>query len=324
MSLSNLFDILWRVLRGDIGGIDFVAIYSALGAVLWAFLLFKAFLQEGLQIASGRGTELPKILVKYLFVAAMFAVWPMAANRIFWAIKWLASIFFPSVDQLLDTLTQSMAIMGGSEQAGSNSEGLVSTVLGVLYNFTIGSLLTGIGIVVLFLCYALIMINIAGSITILLMNLVIGPVFFALAFDREFRSHAMHWFAAVLSYFMLIPLYGAALYVAAAIAGAAIPMSLFGLPSGSQMAAQLFGPLLAVGVVFSTNKVINALVGGAAGSGLGSMALGAVGASVSMLPGGALVRSTAVARQAAVNSTVNTTKSVSSKLSSTARSAINK
>jgi hypothetical protein len=324
MNISDLLDILWQVLRGNLGGIDFVAVYSALGAVLWAFLLFKVFLQEGLQIASGHGTELPRILVKYLFVAAMFAVWPTAANRLFWALQWLASFFFPNMDQLLTTLTKSMTIMGGGEQAGSNSEGLVSSVLGTLYNFTLGSLLTGIGIVVLFLCYALIMINIAGTITILAMNLVIGPVFFALAFDREFRSYALHWFAAVLSYFMLIPLYGAALYIAAAIAGAAIPTNLFGLPSGAQMAAQLIGPLMAVGVVFSTNKVINALVGGAAGSGLGSMALGVAGIGISTLPGGAMIRSTAVASQSAVSAVVSATKTVSSKISSTARAALGK
>ena len=141
--------------------------------------------------------------------------------------------------------------------------------MALLYNFTLGSLFVVIGTIVLFLCYALILINIAGSLTILAMNLVLGPVFFALAFDRDFRSHALHWFAAVLSYFMLIPLYGAALTVAAAIAGAAVPANLFGMPSSAQIAAQLIGPLMSVGVVFSTNKIVNALVGGACGIGTG-------------------------------------------------------
>ena len=121
-----------------------------------------------------------------------------------------------------------------------------------------------IGMIALFLCYALILINIAGSLTILAMNLVLGPVFFALSFDRDFRGHAQHWFAAVLSYFMLIPLYGAALTVAATIAGAAVPANLFGMPSSAQVMAQVIGPFMSVGVVFSTNKIVNALVGGAA------------------------------------------------------------
>ena len=212
MNLSDLLTTLWSALRGNIGGgHDFVVVYTALGAILWAFLLFKIFLQEGIQVATGHGTELPKILVKYLFVAAMFAVWPQAANSIFSAIKTLATMFYPSLNGLLDTMAGSMNVMGGGQQAASNSQGLVSTVLGTVYNFTIGSLFVGIGTIILFLCYALIMINIAGSLTILAMNLVLGPVFFALAFDRDFRSHAQHWFAAVLSYFMLIPLYGAAL-----------------------------------------------------------------------------------------------------------------
>jgi hypothetical protein len=325
MNLSDLLTTLWSALRGNIGGgRDFVVVYTALGAILWAFLLFKIFLQEGIQVATGHGTELPKILVKYLFVAAMFAVWPQAANSIFSAINTLATMFYPSLNGLLDTMAGSMNVMGGGQQAASNSQGLVSTVLGTVYNFTIGSLFVGIGTIILFLCYALIMINIAGSLTILAMNLVLGPVFFALAFDRDFRSHALHWFSAVLSYFMLIPLYGAALTVAAAIAGAAIPANLFGMPSGAQIAAQLIGPLMSVGVVFSTNKVVNALVGGASGSGLGSMALGVAGVGASLLPGGAVVRSTAEAGKSVVSAATSAGKAVGSKISSTAKAALGK
>ncbi len=325
MNLSDFLNILWQSLRGNVGGgQDFVVVYTALGAILWAFILFKGFLQEGIQIASGHQTELPRILVKYLFVAAMFTVWPQASNSLFAAVNALATMFYPSLNQLFDTMSDSMILMGGGQQAAANSQGLVSTVLGTIYNFTLGSFLVGIGTIVLFLCYALILINIAGSLTILAMNLVLGPVFFALAFDREFRSHALHWFAAVLSYFLLIPLYGAALNVAAAIAGAAIPTNLFGLPSVAQVAAQTIGPLMAVGVVFSTNKIVNALVGGASGSGLGSMALGVAGVGVSLFPGGSLIRSTAIAGRSAASAAAGAGKTVASKISSTAKAALGK
>ncbi|NLT68056.1 MAG: hypothetical protein GXX84_15745 [Acidobacteria bacterium] len=325
MNLSDLLTILWQALRGYIGGgQDFVVVYTSLGAILWAFLLFKIFLQEGLQVVTGHGSELPRILVKYLFVAGIFAIWPQASDSIFSAVKVLAETFYPNLNSLLDTMAGSMRFMEGNQQAVANSQGLVSTVLGTLYNFTLGGLLEAIALIVLFFCYALILINIAGSLTILAMNLVLGPVFFALAFDRDFRSHAQHWFAAVLSYFMLIPLYGAALTVAAAIAGAAVPTELFGLPSSTQVAAQLIGPLMSVGVVFSTNKVINTLVGGAAGSGLGSMAMGAAGIGASLLPGGAIVRSTVAGGRSIVSAAASAGRTVGSKLSSTARSAIGK
>jgi hypothetical protein len=216
----------------------------------------------------------------------------------------------------------SMSFMEGTQQATANTQGLVSTVLGTLYNFTFGALFVLIGMIVLFLCYALILINIAGSLTILAMNLVLGPVFFALSFDRDFRGHAQHWFAAVLSYFMLIPLYGAALTVAATIAGAAVPANLFGMPSSAQVMAQVIGPFMSVGVVFSTNKIVNALVGGAAGSGLGSMALGVTGTVVGLLPGSAVVRSTAAAGRSAVGAAASAGRVIGSKISSTARAAL--
>src|SRR2546426_136626 len=320
MSISNLLTAIWSALRGTTGGgQDFVVVYTALGAVLWGFLLFKVFLQEGLQVATGHRSELVRILVKYLFIAGMFAIWPQASTSIFSAVKLLATTFYPSLDSLLDKMAGSMGFMEGSQQTAANAQGLVSTVLGTLYNFTLGSLFVLIGMIALFLCYALILINIAGSLTILAMNLVLGPVFFALAFDRDFRGHAQHWFAAVLSYFMLIPLYGAALTVAAAIAGAAVPANLFGFPSIAQVLAQVIGPLMSV---FSTNKIVNALVGGAAGSGLGSMALGVAGIGLSLLPGGAMVRSTAAAGRSAVGAAANAGRLIGSKISSTARAAL--
>jgi hypothetical protein len=115
----------------------------------------------------------------------------------------------------------------------------------------------------------------------------------------------------VLSYFLLIPLYGAAITIAVAIVGAAIPTQIIGLSSVAQVAAQLFGPFMAVAVVFSTNKVVNSLVGGASGSGLASSVMGVAGIAASVVPGGAVIRSTAAAASAAA-----------AKLSSTARSAL--
>ena len=311
MDVFDFLTLLWRALRGQTGGPDFVLVYDALGAVIWAFLLFKVFLTEGIQVASGNRTELPKILVKYLFVAAMFTVWPMASNHIFDAVVALANMFFPDMGTLLVRLGNSMELMRASEQAAAQELGLFSMLMGTLQNLTAGLIFSALGMIVLFICYMLILLSVMGAITILAMNLVLGPVFFALAFDRDFRSIAIHWFSAVLSYFLLIPLYGAAITIAVAIVGAAIPTEIIGLSSVAQVSAQLFGPFMAVAVVFSTNKVVNSLVSGASGSGLAASVMGVAGIAASIIPGGAMIRSTATAASAAA-----------AKLSSTARSAL--
>ena len=86
MSIAELLGNIWANLRGAGSGTDYVTVYDALGAILWAFILFKVFLQEGLQVASGAETSLPRIFVKYVFVAGMFAVWPQAATAVFDAV----------------------------------------------------------------------------------------------------------------------------------------------------------------------------------------------------------------------------------------------
>jgi hypothetical protein len=313
MNLFDFLNMIWSALRGRllVGGLDFVLVYDALGAVIWALLLFKVFLTEGLNVASGEKTELPKILVKYLFVAAMFAVWPVASDQIFNAISALADICYPDLNTLLTTAGSAMRRMADSQHAERSVLGFISTIVGTIQNFTAGLIFTLIGTLTLFLCYMLIIVNIAGSLTILAMNLVIGPVFFALSFDKDFRQIALHWFSAVLSYLLLMPLYGAAITAAGVIAGAAAPGNLVGVSSTGQVAAQLLGPFMAVGIVFSTNKVVNTLVGGAAGSGLGSSVAGLAGIGASLIPGGAILRATSAAGSAAV-----------SKLSSTAKAAM--
>ena len=317
MNILDLLDLLWNALRGRTGGIDFIAVYTALAAVLWGLLLFKVFMTEALQVATGHQTELPRIFVKYMFVAGMLAAWPMASDSLFNGIKVLADTFYPNLNDLLDTMYGAMEVVHANQQA--EEQNLAEMVVGALYNFSMVSIaMSAIGFLCMFLCYALILLNVMGSLTILAMNLVLGPVFFALAFDKDFRSHASHWFSAVLSYLLLLPLYGAALTVAATIAGAAQPTNLFGLPSSTHVMAQLLGPLMAVGVVFSTNKVINALVGGAAGSGLGSTALGLAGIGMSLIPGVAMMKSTAVAGGAAAKAAAGAGKG----MSSTAKSAM--
>ena len=131
ISLSWLMDTLWFGLRGA-WGTDFVAVYTALGAILWGFLLFKVFLQEGLQVAMGNRSELPRILVKYLFIAGMFGIWPQLSSSLFRAVQLLAATFYPDLNEVFNQMAGGMAFMQTSTQAAENSQGLVATILGSL------------------------------------------------------------------------------------------------------------------------------------------------------------------------------------------------
>jgi hypothetical protein len=325
MNIFEVMNTLWEVLRGETGAgaPDFVAVYTALGAILWAFLLFKVFLTEGISVASGSRSELPRIFIKYLFVAAMFTVWPAASNQIADAVIELANIFYPDLTTLLDRMLDGAAAMTDAQQAEQAAQGVLESIIGTFQNITSGYILSGISILVLFLCYMVILICMVGSLTILFMNLVLAPVFFALSFDKDFRQIAVNWFTGVLSYFVLIPLYGAAINVAAAIAGMSVPTNIFGLSSSGAIAVQLLGPFMAVGVVLSTNKVVNSLIGGAAGGGLATSAIGAMAAAGSLAAGGSLMAGGATLRplSAAGGAVLSAGKAVASKLSATARAA---
>lgn len=314
MSLSRLLDLLWEVARGraaDINSPDFVQIYAALAAIIFAILWFKVFAKEGIDVASGAKTELPKILIKWGLVALMVMMYGSLADSIWHGVVHLAEWFFPNTNQLLETMNIAMTRMSEAKTAEAQIKDILAAILkgqtGVLLlEMIINGLLVIIGMLILFVCYMLIIINIAGSLAILAMNLVIAPVFFALAFDRDFRAPAVSWFSAVLSYVLMMPLYGLVIRMCAAIVGAGMTTNPIGFVSMEQIAAQLVGPFMALGIVFSANKVVSALVGGAAGGGLGSSVLGgamATGGLVSgFLPGGGMLKATGAAAGAAAKS----------------------
>lgn len=275
MNMADFLEILWNALRGRGGSpIDYVEVYTALGAIIWAFLLFKTFLQEGLQVASGERTELHKILIRYVAVAGAFFAWPVVSDRIFGAVSALVQMFYPSLTSVITELMNKQLFLNHSLAGQESTEGLVSTILGVTYNMSLGLVFTGLGIVVLIVCCLIILLCIMGSVTILAMNMVLAPVFFALAFDKSTINIAQKWFTTMLSYFMLLPLYGAALSLAVAIQASAGALPT-GSPGAGQVFAQILGPVLALGVVLATNKIVAAYVGGAVTGNLGGIAMAA-------------------------------------------------
>ena len=281
------------------GGPDFIEIYSVIGIMIFGILWFKVFITEGIHVASGDKSELPKILVKWIFVAALFLLWgggtvtiagntvnASLANAIWSGASSLAQLCFPNIEDIFRNMTSAMTNMSAQQVARAEASSWISSIVGAIAEAgsnIMSGIMSLVGILVLFLCYMLILINIAGSLAILAMNLVIAPVFFGLAFDKDFRSPAMSWFTAVLSYVLLMPMYGLAIRMAASVAGSAIPAANSAFPTTGQIAAQLLGPFLALGIVFSANKVVSMLVGGGAGGGLGRSVLGGAMGAAAML-----------------------------------------
>jgi len=285
-SFVQFLSTVWNALSGGGGGVNFVMFYQWLGFIIWGFLAFKVFAQEAISVSMGERTTLPKILVKYLIFIGVFFTWPHFANNLFFGCIELVRWTFPTGGELLDTAAISMQRMAAQEEAKSLLDSLIAALnpvetLRVVATTLMNGLSYILASLILFLCYMLIMLCIAGALAVLAMNLALAPVFIALAFDKDFRPIFMNWFSATLSYFLLMPLYGATITAAAAIAGAGVSPTIAGPTTSGQLWAQLIGPFMSLGLVFSTNKLVNSLVGGAMGGGLASTVMGVA----SIIPG---------------------------------------
>ena len=163
MGIFQFLNEIWQAARGANGaGIDFVIVYTALGAVIWGFTLFKVFLTEGLQVASGERSQLPRILVKWLVVAGAFIVWPTAANQIWVGITRIAQLLFPDLNAILDTMAMAMTRMSEYAEAETNLQVVLRFIrdpLAYVGGTVLNGLLIIVGMFALFACYMLILIK---------------------------------------------------------------------------------------------------------------------------------------------------------------------
>ena len=276
-SLTSLIQVIWQAVTGGVGGVNYVTVFSQIAVVIWGFMGFVMFASEALDLAAGRGFKLDKKLVVYAFLGLLIFVWPNAANNSYNAAANMAEAFMGDSDAILDTLMGSYLDMQDVDETTVEETGLwdrVSAIL-VMLPQKIGQVFfTGIGVLITLACYILILIMIAGMFATFAMTLALGPVFVALGLSEHFRQYAWRWFGCYLTYFLAIPLYGAALQIVVAIFGAGV-VDLSQMQGGvgmDHMAVSVFGPLVSLGVVFAVSKVVSGLTGGAMG-GTGSLAM---------------------------------------------------
>lgn len=297
-SLSTLIGTIWTALNG--GSYNLAGGMQTLGAGLWSVMCVWAFASEALDLAAGKGTNLPGLLLKWGLVGAVLVYWPEASTALYDAAKTLTApgSGMPNLRDLYVAFTQGYRQMQELDAAAAASQiplgGVVSQLAAIPAAMTM-NLHSAIGGLVCLMCYAIVIISLAGTFMIFAMYLVMGPVFIPLAMTEAFSSFFYKWVGVVFSFFLVIPLYGGALCVIFAILGGSVPnlQNYTALPSLEHVFQLAIGPLLSVGLILGVNRIASSLTGSYFGQ-AGSMAF-SIGAAAAGIGGRAALGAAAPA-----------------------------
>ncbi len=286
-ALNTIILQIWSAVHG--GGVDYIQVFTTAAAGIWLIMMIVNLWGEAISMAAGNQTQLPKMLSIYAVLGMIIWNWPWLADHLYSGSVASLNFFMNKSNTFLGNVSLAFERMQELDIAATTQQSGVM-IADPITSAVISGLAVVVGSLALIACYLLTIIMVASSFTILALYLVMGPLFIALGVNENFRQFTFKWIGAVLSYLVVIPLYGAALDICNVIFGASLPnwTNIVGTPSIDHMFIMLFGPLISIGLIFAVSRVAHELTGGV-GHSAGSMAasIGMMAAAAAAKIGGA-------------------------------------
>jgi len=284
--LSDVIQIIWDALHGS----DVAHAFQFLGITFFNIMCFWSLFKVALSMADGKDFKLTEWLFRWAIINGFMIGWPTFADKLYLAATNIGGAIMPDQDKVYESFMVGYNAMNASDQAANAALGTLGSglsLLAALPSAFVTHQLSSIGMLVVVLCYIVVLLAVAGLYFILGAYLIMGPVFIALGMTDEYAGFMYKWIGVVLSFFLVIPLYGSALHVITALAGGgAVNLSnLQGMPGVGHMFASLAGPVISIGIIFAVGKIASSLTGsyfGNTGSLAFSIGVAAAGIGVRM------------------------------------------
>ena len=274
-SISQVVNIIHQVVWDHIGSAQLTG-----GAIL-TFLLALEIMGEAFDLSTGRGFKLDKRLVTWVFCAAFIGAYPQVANGIWSAATALGAQCFDGFTDIKQNILNQQEM--ASRAIAMNMMGGILAVVRAIP----AMIMFGLGILLMMVALMIIYVMLAGAFAALAFVIVLGPVFIPFMLNSITRGLFMHWVSSILSFFLMIPMYGWAITITVNIffdAANTTMLSFTGMPNGSHLLTLILGPFTCIGIAMHVPKIAHSLLGGSGGAG-GDMIAGA--ASIGGAAGGA-------------------------------------
>ncbi len=266
---------------------EYLDVFLPLGGSVFFLLIVIEILKEAIDITNGQGVNLGKKLILILFIGTILLNFNGLSKEIYSGAVIVGKEMVPRFEEVNNWINegyergvegQRASLELDRESGGSLTGFFLSVVLAIL---------SGLGLLFIYLAMVLILVFIAGAYASLALTLVIGPVFIAMFLSPDLRGSGIKWAVILLSVFLTIPAYMMIMKITASLYSGSVDInnSTIDDPSSRSMSntiesigIMMVNPLLTFGLIFSVSKIVGSLTGSA-----GNIAEKTIGIAVSIV-----------------------------------------
>ena len=251
---------------------EYLDIFLPLGGSVFFLLIVIEILKEAIDITNGQGVNLGKKLILILFIGTILLNFNGLSKEIYSGAVIVGKEMVPRFEEVNNWInegyesgveSQRTSLELDKESGGSLTGFFLSIVLAIL---------SGLGLLFIYLAMVLILVFIAGAYASLALTLVMGPVFIAMLLSPDLRGTGIKWVVILLSVFLTIPAYVMIMKITASLYSGSVDInnSTIDDPSSRSMSntiesigVMMVNPLLTFGLIFSVSKIVGSLTGSA-------------------------------------------------------------
>ncbi len=266
---------------------EYLDIFLPLGGSVFFLLIVIEILKEAIDITNGQGINLGKKFILILFIGTILLNFNGLSKNIYSGAVIVGKEMVPRFEEVNNWInkgyeegveSQRTSLELDKESGGSLTGFFLSIVLAIL---------SGLGLLFIYLAMVLILVFIAGAYASLALTLVMGPVFIAMFLSPDLRGTGVKWAVILLSVFLTIPAYMMIMKITASLYSGSVDInnSTIDDPSSRSMSntiesigVMMVNPLLTFGLIFSVSKIVGSLTGSA-----GNIAEKTIGITVSIV-----------------------------------------
>ncbi len=249
--------------------LEFQDIFLPFAGSLFILLIVIEILREAIDISSGKGVELGRKFILILCVGTILMNFNILSKGIYSGAMNAGKDILPRFEEVNNWINEGYE-RGVEDQRASveldkNSGGsLTSFFLSIVL-----AILSGLGLLLIYIAMILILVFIAGAYASLALTLVMGPVFIAMFISPELRGTGVKWTVILLSVFLMIPAYIMIMKITASLYSGSVNINTGGAASRNMsntiesIGMLMVNPLLTFGLIFSVSKIVGSITGSA-------------------------------------------------------------
>lgn len=268
--MTSMLENLIKIFGDSI--LEYQDIFLPFGGSVFILLIVIEILKEAIDITNGKGVNLGRKLILILFIGTILLNFSGLSKEIYSGAVNSGKEMIPRFEEVNNWINEGYQRGVEGQRASLELDRKSGGSLTAFFLSIVLAILSGLGLLFIYIAMVLILVFIAGAYASLALTLVLGPVFVALFLSQDLRGTGIKWAVILLSVFLTIPAYIMIMKITASLYSGSVNIntSIVDAPSARSMTNTIesigmlmINPLLTFGLIFSVSKIVGSITGSA-------------------------------------------------------------